>query len=134
QPGVVDGADTTASIKAGLEPGDITKYSGVPWQADFNECTTQPIDITYENWNNIDADSTGDTFKDKTWITYWWPAHRPVYVATSHGMAAWSPTPNTNAGDLTMVSIWWQLGFMVPASDNTPQNPDFILTENQIGG
>jgi hypothetical protein len=130
QPAAVSGADTTASIAAGLEPGDITKYSGVPWQSDFNECTNQGVDVTYENWNNIDPASTGDTFTDKTWVTYWWPAHRPVNV----NGAAWSPTPNTNAGDLAMVSIWWQLGFVVPAADWTEDNPDFELVENQLGG
>jgi hypothetical protein len=130
QPAVVSGADTSSSISQGLEPGDITKYSGVPWQADFNECTNQTIDVTYEEWNEVYPDSTGDPFKDRTWITYWWPAHRPVIV----NGRAWSPSPNTNSGDLSMVSIWWQLGFVVPASDWTAETPDFNLTENQLGG
>jgi hypothetical protein len=130
QPAVVTGADTPASISAGLEPGDLTKYSAVPWQADFNECTNQDVDITYENWNLIESDSTGDVFTDKTWLTYWWPAHRPNNV---NGVA-WSPTPNSHSGDLTMVNIWWQLGFVVPAPDWTAETPDFVLTENQIGG
>jgi len=34
----------------GLQPGDITKYSALPWQTDFNECTN-PTDITYADWN-----------------------------------------------------------------------------------
>jgi hypothetical protein len=130
QPGAVNGADTTANIAAGLEPGDITKYSGVPWQSDFNECTNQDIDVTYEDWNRTDASSTGDTFTDKTWVTYWWPAHRPVRV----NGAAWSPTPNSNEGDLAMVSIWWQLGFVIPAADSTAGTPDFTISENQLGG
>jgi hypothetical protein len=33
-----------------------------------------------------------------------------------------------------MVDIWWQLGFVIPASDWTPETPDFQLTENQLGG
>ncbi|MBN9618014.1 MAG: hypothetical protein BGO25_02570 [Acidobacteriales bacterium 59-55] len=130
QPNVVAAADTPANISAGLEPGDLTKYSAVPWQADFNECSTQDVDVTYENWNLIESDSTGDVFKDKTWLTYWWPAHRPVMV----NGAAWSPTPNSHAGDLTMVNLWWQLGFVVPAPDWTAETPDFQLSENQIGG
>jgi len=130
QPAVVAGADTSASIADGLEPGDLTKYSAVPWQADFNECTNQDVDITYEKWNNIEAASTGDTFADKTWLTYWWPAHRPNNV----NGPAWSPTPNSHSGDLTMVSIWSQLGFVVPAPDWTPDTPDFVLSENQLGG
>jgi hypothetical protein len=130
QPVVVSGADTPASISNGMEPGDLTKYGPVPWQADFNECTNQDIDYTYDEWCEVYPDSTGDPFKDKTWLTYWWPAHRPVMVNN----AAWSPTPNSNAGDLTMVNVWWQLGFVVPASDWTPQTPDFNLIENQLGG
>lgn len=135
QPGAVSGADTTASLAVGLEPGDLTKYSAVPWQADFNECSNQDVDVTYERWNTIDAASTGDTFTDKTWLTYWWPAHRPNNVPTqSGGIAAWSPTPNSNAGDLTMVSIWSLLGFVIPAPDWTPETPDFVNSENQLGG
>ncbi|MGH9720271.1 MAG: LodA/GoxA family CTQ-dependent oxidase [Bryobacteraceae bacterium] len=130
QPGVVSGADTTASLAAGSEPGDLTKYSAVPWQSDFNECTNQDIDITYESWNSIDASSTGDTFKDQTFTVYWWPAHRPVMVSG----AAWSPAPNTNSGDLEMVSVWSLLGFVVPAADWTVDTPDFQLVENAIGG
>ena len=129
QPAAVNGADTTASLAKGSEPGDLTKYSAVPWQADFNECTNQDIDITYESWNDIDAASSGDTFKDETYTVYWWPAHRPVYVG-----AAWSPTPNTNAGDLEMVTAWSLLGFVVPAADWTAETPDFSLVENAIGG
>jgi hypothetical protein len=134
QPAVVANADTSATLANGLEPGDLTKYSAVPWQADFNECTNQGIDITYENWNQIEADSTGNTFTDKTWLTYWWPAHRPVMVNAGATRAPWSPTPNANAGDLTMVSIWSLLGFVVPAGDWTPETPDFQLVEYQIGG
>ena len=130
QPTAVGGADTSSSLADGLEPGDITKYSAVPWQADFNECTNQDVDVTYEQWNVLYPDSTGDPVTDKTWVTYWWPAHRPVTV----NGRAWSPTPNTNAGDLTMVSIWWQLGFVVAASDWSPESPDFNISENQLGG
>lgn len=43
----------------GMEPGDLTRYMAVPWQADFNECSSQPI---------------GDR------ILWWWPSQRPEYV------------------------------------------------------
>ena len=43
----------------GLEPGDLTRYMAVPWQADFNECATQRIQ--------------GRLF-------WWWPAQRPISV------------------------------------------------------
>src|SRR3954447_26105774 len=49
-----------ASLAEGLEPGDLTKYSAVPWQSDFNECTNQPIDTTYLEWNSIEPNRSGD--------------------------------------------------------------------------
>jgi 2-polyprenyl-6-methoxyphenol hydroxylase-like FAD-dependent oxidoreductase len=41
------GPDVVADLAAGLEPGDLTKYSALPWQSDFNECATQDVNITY---------------------------------------------------------------------------------------
>jgi L-lysine epsilon oxidase C-terminal domain/L-Lysine epsilon oxidase N-terminal len=38
---LTNGADNDYS--AGLEPGDASKYMAQPWQADFNECSIQPI-------------------------------------------------------------------------------------------
>ncbi len=45
--------------KAGLEPGDMTRYMALPWQADFNECATQRIQGR---------------------VLWWWPAQRPIAV------------------------------------------------------
>jgi len=110
------------SMQIGLEPGDITKYSGVPWQSDFNECSVQDIDITYEKWNEIYPQSVGDPVIDRTQTTYWWPAHRPMEVtALINGKPAnmvWSQgIPQTHAGDLKMVTAWKFLGFIM----NTPK-------------
>lgn len=110
------------SMQIGLEPGDITKYSGVPWQSDFNECSVQDVDITYEKWNEIYPKSVGDPVADVTQTTYWWPAHRPMEVtAIINGKAAnvvWSQgIPQTHAGDLKMVTAWKYLGFII----NTPK-------------
>ena len=49
------------NFDVGLQPGDMTKYMALPWQADFNECTTNPTDVTYADWNNIYPDSEHDT-------------------------------------------------------------------------
>ena len=124
--------DDAGSLKVGLEPGDLTKYSGIPWQADFNECSTQPIDITYEKWNLIYPESTGDPLKDITQTTFWWPSHRPMEVfAIINGhqtQVAWSQgIPNSHAGDLKMVTAWKDLGFIL----NVPQDgsPNFIQVE-----
>lgn len=43
----------------GMEPGDLTRYMAVPWQADFNECSSEHIDGR---------------------VLWWWPSQRPVNV------------------------------------------------------
>ena len=44
---------------SGLEPGDLTRYMAVPWQADFNDCSTENV---------------------RGRIMWWWPAQRPIAV------------------------------------------------------
>jgi hypothetical protein len=105
----------------GLQPGDLTKLSGLPWQADFNECSTQTIDVTYEEWNVLYPDSVGNTLMERerrVWETLWWPAHRPMQVyypvGTDFQFRNWARgIPQTLAGDLKMVTEWSKLGFMV---------------------
>ncbi len=91
---------------AGVEPGDLSKRMALPWQADFNECSTQDIN---------DAE------------IYWWPAQRPmsVTVQTAPGLEAsppaeWSrgiPSHGSTPGDIHMVSEWKNLGFIRASSD-----------------
>ena len=128
-PGNLQTPDDPGSLKVGLEPGDLTKYSGVPWQADFNECSNQPIDITYEKWNLIYPQSTGDPLRDITQTTFWWPSHRPMEVFNANGaQVSWSQgVPNNNAGDLKMVSAWKELGFIL--NTGTDDNPNFVQVE-----
>jgi L-lysine 6-oxidase len=104
--------------QAGMEPGDITRYMAVPWQADFNECSAQPI---------------GDR------ILWWWPAQRPeyVYIDEEPKLAAFAAVtpPDQDSGiqvpwvgvdfdqlnpaymqfalDIEMVEKWQLLGFIV---------------------
>jgi hypothetical protein len=107
QPGASDLSD-------GLEPGDLTKYSAVPWQSDFNECTNQTIDMTYRDWNNIGPASIGDPVAQTYQLTYWWPVHRPFYINPSNVQGGlWSPTAQNNAGDLAMVTAWASLRFII---------------------
>lgn len=111
-----------------MEPGDMTRYMAIPWQADFNECSSQPI---------------GDR------VLWWWPAQRPEFVylekepqpenATflklASGDASDLPTPNQEtpnqypwvgtgfdqtrgdfisfADDTQMVEYWYKLGFVM---------------------
>lgn len=136
QPAVVAGASTSANLAAGLEPGDLTKYDAVPWQADFNECSTQMIDITYEDWNQIYPASTGDPVVPDPELTYWWPAHRPMQVNTflgppgshNYGSGQFSPTPQNHTGDLQMVTAWAGLGFVLrnPAAVPGATDPGFV--------
>ena len=111
----------------GLQPGDLTKQMALPWQSDYNECTSQAIDITYENWNVIEPDSENDTWanlEQQVWDTLWWTAHRPLQVfevvsfnpdkSPNYQMFDWSRgVPQSNMGDLKMVTEWSRLGFVV---------------------
>lgn len=114
------------NLQTGLQPGDLTKYSGIPWQADFNECTTQDIDITYDLWNVVDPTNPVDPLlaaQDKVWETLWWPAHRPLQTFELTGFDNGNPVlkylawargiTQTYAGDLEMVTEWSRLGFVI---------------------
>jgi len=87
---------------AGLEPGDIIKYMAQPWQADFNECSIEPIAGAGNYW--------------------WWPAQRPYSVFPAAGSASqlpWTrinpndPNPNNGFADLQMVTNWKDVGFIL---------------------
>jgi hypothetical protein len=118
----------------GLQPGDLTKHMALPWQADFNECSSQPIDVTYELWNKIDYTNPQDSLlqrQQRTWETLWWPAHRPMqnfelYTVNPDGSRTyrwldWARgVTQTNAGDLKMVTEWKRLPFVV----RNPYGPD----------
>ncbi len=132
----------SSDFERGLQPGDLTKYGALPWQADFNECTLQTIDITYELWNAIDPMSENDPWmklERKTWDALWWPAHRPLQTYEVVSLDAGRPklsflgwargVPQTNAGDLKMVTEWARLGFVVrnpylPAEALDAPSPD----------
>ncbi len=127
----IDGSPAP-NIAAGMEPGDLTKYIGIPWQADFHECTTQNIDVTYDNWNSIYLSSTGDPAEQQ--IAYdipWWPAHRPIIIQTEQGQQVFwaSGIPDNYAGDLEMVQQWNNLGFLIEPVDPASGLPAFYQIE-----
>ena len=114
----------------GMEPGDLTRYMAVPWQADFNECTSQPVG-------------------DRT--VWWWPAQRPLFVylppeAKRAGgpyeglgpQVAWvGQIFDQNAigylafrDDLEMVALWDQLGFV--HNIGTAEEPHFVEVERRL--
>jgi hypothetical protein len=127
----------------GLQPGDITKYSALPWQTDFNECTTEPIDVTYADWNATYPDSENDAELrkgTKVWNTMWWPAHRPLQYfevrITGSGDPNYTWTnwsggiPQTPAGDFKMVTEWAKLGFII----RNPFLPRTVYDSAATGG
>jgi hypothetical protein len=103
-----------------MEPGDICRYMAVPWQADFNECSSQPMDGR---------------------VIWWWPAQRPEFVyleppaLCSENLATAPPPPDQRSGqqvawvgtdfdqlrddfisfadDVDMVRYWQGLGFVM---------------------
>jgi hypothetical protein len=125
-------------FEKGLQPGDLTKHMALPWQADFNECSYQDIDVTYEEFNVLYPDNPRDPRlkqAQRTWETLWWPAHRPMQVfqvtsiqdgKPSYEFVDWAKgIPQSMEGDLKMVSSWWKLGFVVanPYFDGDPSQP-----------
>lgn len=119
----------------GLEPGDIIKYMAQPWQADFNECSNQPI--------NPDP-NTNDTSHNQPAVTFWWwPAQRPYFVYPSDDAAGeqlpWArgflsnPSSdngtlwNPNLGDMQMVVNWKDMGFIVLQQSQT--GPRYVEIE-----
>lgn len=129
----------TGDLATGLEPGDLTKYGALPWQTDFNECSTQDINITYRDWNVTPLDSIGDPAQQVIQTTYWWPSHRPMWVPASptKGPVFWANgIAQTNDGDLKMASgAWTTLGFVKQNQDavKTPSNGQnlFYIVEAQ---
>jgi hypothetical protein len=102
-------------LKSGLEPGDLSKYMAVPWQADFNQCS---------------MDQVGDRF------LWWWPVQRPAFVhLPSKKQVPWVGTDYDQnapdyvqfADDLDMVRKWNDLGFVF--NRGTKKEPRFVEVE-----
>ncbi|CAN7161264.1 LodA/GoxA family CTQ-dependent oxidase [Trinickia sp. LjRoot230] len=120
---------------SGMEPGDLTRYMAIPWQSDFNECSSYPID-------------------DR--LIWWWPAHRPAFVylepqretVIASPSVPPSPQPGSQvpwigtdfdqlakdyigfADDVDMVRYWSELGFVIEKSiDGAPR---FVEVERTL--
>ncbi len=117
------------AIDDGLEPGDITKYSALPWQSVFNECSSQDIDVTYDDWNKLNPSTHYEKLKQQVNTTLWWPAHRPLQVFLENGQQAdWARgIPQGKEGDLKMVTAWKWLGFVKMV--NIPNGPTYAEVE-----
>lgn len=137
------GLSQDENLTIGLEPGDLTKRSALPWQSDFNECSTQTVDVTFEIWNQTYyPDTTVDPTVARGQVnqTLWWPSHRPMQVYQSNGnQIQWAAyIPQTHEGDLMMVSAWKEFGFVVrnptpnvfPPYYEIERNPDWVAQTN----
>jgi hypothetical protein len=117
---VTEGPLSPGFDAAAMEPGDVCRYMAVPWQADFNECSSQPMDGR---------------------VIWWWPAQRPEFVyleptappvttatvappppgQTSGAQVAWIGTDFDQlrgdfisfSDDVDMVRYWDSLGFVM---------------------
>jgi L-Lysine epsilon oxidase N-terminal/L-lysine epsilon oxidase C-terminal domain len=102
----------------GLEPGDLTRYMALPWQADFNECATQRIQGR---------------------VLWWWPAQRPIAVFLPDEVTgkpgSQVPWIGSNedpaargfycfADHLEMLRSWDKLGFVLDVGQ--PGTPQFV--------
>jgi hypothetical protein len=108
----------------GLEPGDLTRYMALPWQADFNECATQRIQGR---------------------VLWWWPAQRPIAVFLP-GETTDKPGPQVpwiGSGDdpaargfycftdhMEMLRNWHQLGFVMDLG--MPGAPQFVEVQRKL--
>ncbi len=109
------------SFADGLEPGDLTKYMAVPWQADFNECSSQQIGERY---------------------VWWWPVQRPSFVYVRRdGHLRQVPWVGTDADqtakdyvqfadDTDMVRRWSELGFVYNVG--TAARPEFVEVARRL--
>ncbi|OIQ27142.1 MAG: hypothetical protein BM564_13305 [Bacteroidetes bacterium MedPE-SWsnd-G2] len=92
----------------GCEPGDLTKRMACPWQADFFQCTVQPVNFTNPDFNKDvrvtqQVQNTTDVWRESkttytdnqlinkapvnsplppTYYSYWWPPQSPWDVIT----------------------------------------------------
>jgi hypothetical protein len=111
----------------GMEPGDVSRYMALPWQADFNECSSQPVEGR---------------------MLWWWPAQRPEFVhllpssieSTEEGgttnkfgrQVPWVGTDYDQTGrdyisfatDVEMVENWDRLGFVY--NIGSAEQPHFV--------
>ena len=108
----------------GCEPGDLTKRMACPWQADFFQCTVQPVNFTNPAFNKDQRTTreeinTTDTWKESkttyqdnqtyindpineplppTYYSYWWPPQSPWDVLTGETTLEGQMQSNLPAG------------------------------------
>lgn len=112
------------NVHEGMEPGDVSRYMAVPWQADFNECAAFGV----EHFTAKGAHTN--------WV-WWWPAQRPLMVfidpdAADRQLVPWLGQYDDHTRDdylklgdkMEMVHAWKEVGFVYDVG--TPAEPNFI--------
>lgn len=135
QPASVYGADTSSDLRLGLEPGDLTKYGALPWQADFNECASQDIDVTYEGWSGPHPqNSIAPALSQAERGVFWWPAHRPMEVFLPIGtqLPLMRASIQADVDQFQATKAWATLGFIHTFEISEPSA--FADAENDDGG
>jgi L-lysine 6-oxidase len=124
----------------GCEPGDLTKRMACPWQADFFQCTIQPVNFTNPSVNKT-TDSHGNTAPlPPTYYSYWWPPQSPWDVLTGELSAQGQAISYLSAGQqmnyarginsfVQMVEHWSSLAFIRNLNAGTSGFPYFTETE-----
>lgn len=93
------------NLELGLEPGDISKFMALPWQADFNECSSQPLDNRY---------------------VWWWPAQRPEFVYLPPKLPEFTRLAVAPSEEIKQQQVPW-IG-----TDYDQTAPDYIAFANDV--
>jgi L-lysine 6-oxidase len=109
----------------------------IPWQADFFDCTVQPINFTDPK---VNADNDGPI--PPTYYAYWWPPQSPwdvisgVLSKEEQDVAGISAGVQVNfargVNDFSqMIQAWSYLGFIVNNNQGEERNRFPYFTENE---
>ncbi|MGJ8673728.1 CTQ-dependent lysine 6-oxidase LodA [Rubritalea sp.] len=123
----------------GCEPGDLTKRMACPWQADFFQCTVQPVNFTDPSVNKH-ATNTGNEPLPPTYYSYWWPPQSPWDVLTGELTEDGQAHSHLPAGQqmnyarginsfVQMVEHWSALAFIRNNNSSDKGFPYFTETE-----
>ncbi|EGM78558.1 hypothetical protein Rhein_1334 [Rheinheimera sp. A13L] len=119
----------------GCQPGDLTKRMACPWQADFFQCTVQPVNFTVPEVNKANGAPLPPTY-----YAYWWPPQSPWDVLTGETTVEGQAASHLPAGQqmnyarginsfVQMVEHWSALAFIRDNNSQAAGYPYFTETE-----
>ena len=122
----------------GCEPGDLTKRMACPWQADFFQCTVQPVNFTKPAINKTTGADGAPL--PPTYYSYWWPPQSPWDVLTGEVTEEGQALSHLPAGQqmnyarginsfAQMVEHWSSLAFIRNMNTGNASYPYFTETE-----